>query len=141
MKFPRATYHVCAFRYKQDAEMFYHEMQKRLRKFNLELSMEKTNIILFSRYKKNQSGSFEFLGFEFRWVKSHKGKDIIKRRTSRKKLKQSIKNFTQLYKWLNRRSQRRSMNWDKFNEILGWYGICKPRITEKTEAQLQFVFV
>src|SRR5690554_7754915 len=38
-----------------------------------------------------------------------------------------------LYKWLNRRSQRRSMNWDKFNEIVGWYGICRPRITEKSE--------
>ncbi len=180
--------YVCAFRYKQDAEMFYHEMQKRLRKFNLELSIEKTNIILFSRYKKNQSGSFEFLCFEFRCSKSHKGKNIIKRRTSRKKLKKSIKSFTEwckmmrnkrlktifktlnsklrgyynyyglinngdslkkfynisikiLYKWLNRRSQRRSMNWGKFNEIVGWYGICKPRITEKTEAQLQFKFV
>lgn len=33
------------------------------------------------------------------------------------------------------------MNWDKFNEFVGWYGIYKPRITEKTEAQLQFYFV
>ena len=89
----KADDYVCAFRYKQDAEMFYHKMQKRLRKFNLELSMEKTNIILFS--KEEQSGSFEFLGFEFRWGKSHKGKDIIKRRTSRKKLKKSIKSFAQ----------------------------------------------
>jgi len=178
---------VCAFRYRKDAEMFYQVLPKRLKKFKLELSMEKTNIILFSRHKKNQSGSFEFLGFEFRRSKSYKGKDIIKRRTSRKKLRKSIKNFTQwckemrnrrlktifkklnsklrgyynyyglknnydsleeffnismkiLYKWLNRRSQRRSMNWDKFNEIVGWYGICRPRITEKSEAQLQFDF-
>src|SRR5690554_1592652 len=162
--------------------MFYQVLPKRLKKFKLELSMEKTNIILFSRHKKNQSGSFEF-----RRSKSYKGKDIIKRRTSRKKLRKSIKNFTQwckemrnrrlktifkklnsklrgyynyyglknnydsleeffnismkiLYKWLNRRSQRRSMNWDKFNEIVGWYGICRPRITEKSEAQLQFDF-
>jgi len=28
---------------------------------------------------------------------------------------------------------------DKFNEILGWFKICKPRITEN-EAQLQFYF-
>jgi len=141
--------------------MFYQELPERLKKFNLELSMEKTNIILFTRYKKNQSGSFEFLGFEFRWSKSYRGKDIIKRRTSRKKLRKSIKNFTEwckemrnrrlrtifkklnsklrgyynyyglknnydslneffnismkiLYKWLNRRSQRRSMNWDNW---------------------------
>src|SRR6056297_458785 len=132
--------------------------------------MEKTNIILFSRFKKNQSGSFEFLGFEFRWEKSRGGKDIIYKRTSRKKLRKSIKNFTKwckenkdkrfkilfkklnsklrgyynyyglinnykslkefynisldiLYKWLNRRSQRKSMNREKFEEILEWYSI------------------
>ena len=85
---------VCLFRYKKDAEEFYHKMQDRLKKFNLKLSMEKTNIMLFSRYKKNQSGSFEFLGFEFRWEKSRKGKDIIKKRTSRKKLRKSINKFT-----------------------------------------------
>src|SRR5690554_3085481 len=85
---------VCAFRYRKDAEMFYQVLLKRLKKFKLELSMGKTNIILFSRHKKNQSGSFEFLGFEFRRSKSYKGKDIIKRRTSRKKLRKSIKNFT-----------------------------------------------
>jgi len=179
---------VCIFRYKKDAEKFYHKMQERLKKFNLELSMDKTNIMLFSRYKKQQSGSFEFLGFEFRWEKSRKGKDIIKKRTSRKKLRKSINNFTLwckkmrnkrfktlfkklnsklrgyynyygvinnyksleeffnksldiLYKWLNRRSQRRSMNRDKFNEILGWYDICRPRITEKIDKRLQFDFV
>jgi len=86
---------VCIFRYKKDAEEFYHKIQERLKIFNLELSMEKTNIKLFSRHKKNQSGSFEFLGFEFRWEKSRKGKDIIKKRTSRKKLRKSISNITQ----------------------------------------------
>ena len=179
---------VCLFRYKKDAEEFYHKMQERLKKFNLELSMEKTNIMLFSKYKKNQSGSFEFLGFEFRWEKSRKGKDIIKKTTSRKKLRKSISNFTQwckkmrnkrfktifeelnsklrgyynyygvinnyeslkeffnksldiLYKWLNRRSQRKSMNRDKFKEIIGWYDICRPKITEEIDMRLQFDFV
>ncbi|SFM13658.1 group II intron maturase-specific domain-containing protein, partial [Halanaerobium salsuginis] len=45
-----------------------------------------------------------------------------------------------LYKWLNRRSQRKSMNWDKFEEIIGWYNACKPRIVEKTNRQLRFNF-
>jgi hypothetical protein len=178
---------VCIFRYKKDAEKFYHVMQERLKKFGLEISLEKTNIILFCRFNK-RSDTFIFLGFEFRWGKSRKGQDIIKRRTSRKKLRKSIKNFTQwckkmkdkrlktlfkklnsklrgyynyyglignyksleeffnisldiLYKWLNRRSQRKSMNRNKFDEILGWYKICRPRITEKIENRLQFNFV
>jgi hypothetical protein len=36
-----ADYFVCAFRYKRDAERFYNELPKRLRKFELELSLEK----------------------------------------------------------------------------------------------------
>lgn len=45
-----------------------------------------------------------------------------------------------LYKWLNRRSQRKSMNWDKFKEIIGWYNVCKPKIVEKINRQLRFNF-
>ena len=85
---------ICAFNKKGDAERFYKVLGKRLGKFKLELAEEKTNILLFSRFKKNESKSFEFLGFEFRWGISLKGKDIIKRRTSRDKLRKSIKAFS-----------------------------------------------
>jgi len=34
-------------------------------------------------------------------------------------------------KWLNRRSQRRSYNWERFNRVLEYTGIPKPRPTEK----------
>ena len=34
-------------------------------------------------------------------------------------------------KWLNRRSQRRSYNWEKFKRVLEYTGIPKPRPTEK----------
>jgi len=83
---------VCAFRYKEDAERFYNELPNRLRKFGLELSMEKTNIINFSKFREEKP-SFDFLGFEYRWSKSIHGKGIVKRRTSRKKLRQSISNM------------------------------------------------
>jgi RNA-directed DNA polymerase len=33
-----------------------------------------------------------------------------------------------LYKWLNRRSQRKSYNWMGFGELLNHFGIIKPRI-------------
>ena len=36
-----------------------------------------------------------------------------------------------LFKWLNRRSQRKSYTWTGFKELLKHFGIAKPRITEK----------
>ncbi|MEW6736766.1 MAG: reverse transcriptase domain-containing protein, partial [Acidobacteriota bacterium] len=77
---------VCAFEYKEDAERFYRVLGKRLRKFGLEVAEEKTKIINFDRFNKQERRSFEFLGFEFKWGVSRKGKTILKRRTARKKL-------------------------------------------------------
>jgi RNA-directed DNA polymerase len=84
---------VCGFQYKREVERFYRTLKERLKKFGLELSTEKTNIIPFSRYRKEEKTRFEFLGFEFRWGISRNGKDIIKRRTSREKLRKSLKSF------------------------------------------------
>lgn len=33
-----------------------------------------------------------------------------------------------IYKWLNRRSQRRSYTWEEFNKMLKKYPILKPKI-------------
>lgn len=35
------------------------------------------------------------------------------------------------YKWLNRRSQRRSFNWSEFNDKARYYNIPGPKITEQ----------
>jgi group II intron reverse transcriptase/maturase len=35
-----------------------------------------------------------------------------------------------LYKWLNRRSQRRSFNWSQFKDVLDYFKVERPRITE-----------
>jgi len=175
---------VVAFRYQRDAERFYEALGRRLNKFGLEVAEEKTKIIRFTRFRKEEGAYFEFLGFEFRWGVSRKGKDTIKRRTSRKRFRKSLKNFKEwcresrnfrlkklfsllnaklrgyynhygvignydsleefytqvrriLYKWLNRRSQRRSFNYEGFSEVLRHYQIEKPRITEKPTRQLQ----
>lgn len=151
-------------------------MQTRLGEFGLEVSLEKTNIISFSKYNHKNGNTFEFLGFEFRWGYSRRRKLIILKRTTRTKLRKSIKNFTDwiksyrnkrlwkifkklnskligyynyygminnykslhqfyyavtliLFKWLNRRSQRRSFTWDEFNIVLKKYKIETPRIT------------
>jgi hypothetical protein len=39
--------------------------------------------------------SFEFLGFEFRWGVNRKGQAWLKRRTTRKKLRNSLKRVTE----------------------------------------------
>jgi len=179
---------VCAFRYKSDAKKFYQVVGKRLKKFGLELAEEKTNIISFTRFRKYENTYFEFLGFEFRWGVSHKGKDVIKRSTSQNKLKKSLANFKEwckehrnkrlktlfqllnaklrgyynyygvignykrlyqfyeiakgiLYKWLNRRSQRRSFNWTEYKRTISYYGMLRPKITEVVNNQLKLEFI
>ena len=169
---------ICAFQYKEEAETFYRELGARLNKFKLEFAPEKTNVIPFCRFTKGNDLSFDFLSFEFRWGVSRKGKRIVTRRTSRKKLRESVANFTDwikknrcvrlrllikklnakyrgywnyygvignyvslmdfykqtkdlLFKWLNRRSQRRSYNEKTFVQMLISVGIEQPRITEK----------
>lgn len=80
---------VCAFQYKADAERFYDALPKRLGKFNLEVSKEKTKILSFSRFD-DESETFDFLGFEFSWRTSKRKKRYIKLRTSRSKLRKSV---------------------------------------------------
>ena len=43
-----------------------------------------------------------------------------------------------LFKWLNRRSERRSYNWNGFNELMKHFGLLKPRITQQRNYQLNF---
>jgi RNA-directed DNA polymerase len=131
-----------------------------------------------SRSNTPGSSRIDFLGFEFRWDKDRAGKPDVVRRTSRKKLRNSIAIFTEwckqnrnvrlnvlfpqlnrklrgyynyygvkgmllriqefysrametLLKWLNRRSQRRSFNWQGFKDLLEHFEVPRPRITDK----------
>jgi len=116
---------VCVFQYKRDAERFFRTLPKRLGKFNLELSPEKTRIVRFSRFDESKAGSFDFLGFEFRWGKSRKGKDIIKRRTSRKKFRQALANFTtwcREHRSVNIRKLFKTLN-AKLRGYYNYYGV------------------
>ncbi len=98
MRFPRATHLVGAFQYKRHAEEFHQQLHGRLEKFGLEVTPEKTRILLFSKYKWKQSGRFDFLGFEFRRGVTRAFKPAVQRRTSRKKLQASIAGFTEWIK-------------------------------------------
>jgi len=84
---------VCAFEKEEDAQRFYEVLGERMKKFNLELSVEKTHILPFSPSRQVGCVPFNFLGFEFRWGKDRAGKPHVDKRTSRKSLNNSLKRF------------------------------------------------
>ena len=176
---------IGAFRYGRDADRFHAALEDRLGKFGLQLSSEKTRILKFTRFRKESAARFDFLGFEFSWGVDRKGCDVIRRRTSRQRLRGSLRNFREwcrevrnrrmrkifcmlnaklrgyynyygvignydslreffthamrmLYKWLNRRSQRKSFNYKVFNEIARYYEVERPRIVHQAVCQMQF---
>jgi group II intron reverse transcriptase/maturase len=175
---------VCAFQYQDDAARFYKVLGRRLEKFSLSLAEEKTRMFRFSRFKTKDNKRFDFLGFEYSWGKDRRQRPLVKLRTSRRKYRASLKNFSDwcrknrhlkmtelfrrlnakfrgyynyygvignfeslsdffwhatkiLFKWLNRRSRRKSYNRKGFNELLKFFRIERPRITEK-KRQIQF---
>jgi len=166
---------VACFQYKDDAESFRQRLKDRLEGFGLELAEEKTRCIEFGRfargdaYKRGEKPKeFTFLGFTHYGGKTQEGYFKVKRRTSRKKLGQSLAKFTDwakkarnvlkkgemlrqarirvlghlnyyaitdnlerccyyvrratriLFKWINRKSQRRAYNWENFRQALAW---------------------
>lgn len=83
---------VILFQYKSDAETMYKALPERMAKFELELAMDKTKLMSFGRFAKENSKdgkteSFDFLGFTFCNGTSRKGKYRVHIQTSKKKLK------------------------------------------------------
>jgi RNA-directed DNA polymerase len=93
---------VACFQYREDAERFRQSLKERLKEFGLEVAEEKTRCIEFGRfargdaYKRGEKPKeFTFLGFTHYCGKTKEGYFKVKRRTSRKKLGQSLSRFTQ----------------------------------------------
>ncbi|MCP4198284.1 MAG: group II intron reverse transcriptase/maturase, partial [Proteobacteria bacterium] len=84
---------VCLFQYKEDAEMFYYWLPRRLAKFGLGTAPDKTRIIHFNFVHRDKS--FDFLGFEFRWRISRKGRPYMSPRTSLNKMGSALRDFRQ----------------------------------------------
>ena len=84
---------VFAFEKEGDAKRFYEVLGKRLGKYGLELSAEKTRIVPFSRTINPGATSFDFLGFEFRWGRDRAGKAHVNKCTARKSLRNSLARF------------------------------------------------
>lgn len=151
------------FEYEKDARRVYEAIVKRMEKFGLELSQEKTRILPFGRNCVTRE-TFDFLGFTHFNGKTRKGYYTVGHKISRKKKKQFKSNLKKwvkenrnlqfdefmktlnkkitgtmnyyslngmmreirniwhhakgvVFKWLNRRSQRKSFKWGMFNEI------------------------
>ena len=173
---------VCAFEKEEDARRFYEALGERLKKFNLELSTEKTHILPFSPSRQIGCTAFNFLGFEFRWGKDRAGKPHVDKRTARKSLRNSLSRFKlwfkenrhrrlpdllslvnakltgyfnhfgvhgniqsleffyyqvirQIWKYLNRRSQRKSYNWEGFKQLLTQFNLAKPHIVYRPKRE------
>lgn len=177
---------IALFQLHGDAVRYMHEVEQRLRKFGLAIAQEKSGIKKFTRFEKLRSERFDFLGFEFRWGKTGSGADTVKLRTSRTKLRKSLRAFNEwmrthrnrgrkrifnavgrklegyynyygvmnntpslhvvfgrvcgmMLRWLNRRSQRRSLTWESFKK-LPEYTYCLPRprvVWDIRETQLE----
>jgi group II intron reverse transcriptase/maturase len=84
---------ITVFQYRDDAERYYKTLPKRLAKYGLSLAAEKSRIKPYSPNRRD-SGRFDFLGFEFYWGVSRKGRATVKRRTSRKRLCKSLAGFS-----------------------------------------------
>ncbi len=174
---------LACFQYKSDAVCFRQRLADRLEGFGLQLAKEKTNCMEFGRfaredaYKRGEKPKeFTFLGFTHYCGKTKQGHFKVKRRTSRKKLGQSLREYTDwakkarcvmrkgemlrrarsrvighlsyyaitdnlerssyyvyratriLFKWINRKSQRKAYTWEGFTQALAWAGWPKPRL-------------
>lgn len=82
---------VCCFQYKSEAEKFYKALKERVKKFDLELTEDKSKIIPFGRNTKSKE-TFDFLGFAHRNGKSKKGLYKLTHHTSAKKSKAKKEN-------------------------------------------------
>lgn len=167
----------------EEALRLLEELRERLRKFGLELSVEKTRIVNFGRHAHEDAkregkkpGTFNFLGFTHYCGKGRGGNFKVGRRTENKRQNRSLQkvknwlkqqrnrlsleelwqginlmlighyryygvsdnirqistyyhNVTRLsFKWLNRRSQKRSFKWESFAKYLDCHPLSKPRI-------------
>ena len=174
---------IALVQFKDDAGMIHRELKQRLGDNGLMMNEEKTRVIGFGRYEKENAGkyrrkpnTFDFLGFTHYIGVSRQGKFKLSRKTSKKGMRRSlvamnkwlasicsalpIKEWWRLlavklqghyayygvsensrgirlyywrvlgmvYKWLNRRSQKSSMNWEGFQRYLVKFPLPKPRL-------------
>lgn len=106
---------------KQDAERVMKVLVKRLEKCGLTLHPEKTKLVEVNNRNKGIPSTFDFLGFTHYMGKSRKGKRILKRKTSKKKLKASLHRMNQWMK-SNRNKPVEQLIYELNRKLRGHYG-------------------
>jgi group II intron reverse transcriptase/maturase len=117
---------LLCFTNREDADRVLKVLPKRMEKYGLILHPEKTRLIELTGQKgRDKPETFDFLGFTHYMGKSRKGKSILKRKTSSKKLRMSLK---RTYEWLREHRHRPvreligTLN-QKLRGHYGYYGI------------------
>lgn len=95
---------VLGFENLSDAERVMRVLPKRFGKYKLELHPDKTKIVNLHSKRGDGERSFDFLGFTHYLGKSRKGNEILKRKTSSKKLSSAIDRFQD---WLKQNRHRK----------------------------------
>ena len=96
---------VVGFQYQQDAKAFLATLPDRLSKFCLSIEPSKTAHHRFSRFLGKTGGSFDFLGFTYRWIRGRNGNMRVSQTTSRQRFRASLRTMKE---WL-----MRSRNWPR----------------------------
>ena len=111
---------VLGFENVSDANRVMEVLPKRFEKFKLELHPEKTKIVNLNSKREEGERSFDFLGFTHYIGKSQKGKRILKRKTSSKKLTMAL---SKVQDWIkhNRVSNLKELIFDLNRKLQGHY--------------------
>jgi len=95
---------ICMVQHQDDAQTMVQALRERFTQFDLALHPEKTRVISFGRYERQnaqrqqrRANTFDFLGFTHYCDASRRGKFIVGRQTSRKKFR---KKCQELREWL-----------------------------------------
>jgi hypothetical protein len=88
---------IVCFQYHSDAEHFFGALEKRLKKFSLQLEPNKTRLVEFSRFadrnakeRNKKLKTIYFLGFTHFCTRNRKGNFMVGRKTEKARLKRSI---------------------------------------------------
>jgi len=175
---------IIGMQYQDQAQIFMKMLRERLAKFGLTLAEDKTKIIEFGRFAKEnrkrkgqvKPETFDFVGITHYCTTTRDGRYMLGVKTNKKRIRRAIKemkdylkktrsfvkqediwrviiskanghynyygisgNFNSIkqfheqtiqltYKWLNRRSQKKSYNWSSFQKYLEKYPLPKPKL-------------
>jgi RNA-directed DNA polymerase len=124
---------VMLFAYKDDAERVWRVLGKRLGKFGLQIHPDKSRMVDF-RYQptvahdvggSGLATTFNFLGFSHLWVRSRRGKPVVRQQMAKDRLARALRGISQLCRrmqhWpLREQHQRLCLT---LRGLYGYYGI------------------